>query len=194
MTKRFSDQEIIDGIQKGGLAENQVLPFLYAHYKTAVLTFVTSNKGSQEEALDVYQDAVVAAYDNIKQGKFRGESALASYLYAIARFIWLNRLKRKKKEQSILDQQSFAEVGEDHLSVLLDTERSQILQETLGQLGDSCKEVLIYAVYYEYSMKEISEKMGFDSEQVARNKKYKCLKRLKDLLGKRPDLKEWLRG
>ena len=193
MTKRFSDQEIIDGIQKGGLAEDQVLQFLYEYYKTAILNLVVNNSGSEEEALDVYQDAIIAAYDNIKNEKFRGESSLASYLYSIARFIWLNRLKRKKKEQTILDDQPFEELEENHLAVLLDTERSQILQDTMGQLGHSCKEILIFSVYYEYSMKEISEKMGFDSEQVARNKKYKCLKRLKDLLTKRPDLKKWLR-
>ena len=45
--------------------------------------------------------------------------------------------------------------------------------------------------YYEnLPMKEILEKTEYETEQVVRNKKYKCLKQLEQMLNENPLLKE----
>ena len=37
-------------------------------------------------------------------------------------------------------------------------------------------------------MQEIAAAMNYDSDQIARNKKYKCLKKLKNMIARRPDV------
>ena len=193
MKSRLTDQAIVAGILEGGRAEERALQDLYVANRAGILAFIKKNQGEEAEAKDVLQDAIVACYDNIKTGKFKGQSTIRSYLYSIARFIWLNRLKRKQREIQLLEQESIVDIQEDHLSVLLEGEKEQQVRELFAKLGSQCSDLLIDAIYYNYSMKEIAERMTYENEQVVRNKKYKCLKRLKELLEQQPQLKQWLR-
>ena len=43
-------------------------------------------------------------------------------------------------------------------------------------------------------MKEIVEQGDYSSEQIARNKKYKCLKKLKELIAEKPQLIQILKS
>ena len=67
--------------------------------------------------------------------------------------------------------------------------RTQVL-EIVDQLGEACKKVLLMFYYENLSMKEILEKTEYETEQVIRNKKYKCLKQLEQMLNENPLLKE----
>jgi len=67
--------------------------------------------------------------------------------------------------------------------------RSQVMT-IVAQLGDACKKILVLFYYENLSMKEILEKTDYETEQVVRNKKYKCLKQLEAMLNEQPLLKE----
>ena len=61
------------------------------------------------------------------------------------------------------------------------------------KLGEKCNQILTYFYYNNYSMKEILERMDYGNEQVLRNKKYKCLKTLINLVNSSPAIKENLK-
>ncbi len=185
MQYKFSDKEILDGLLQGGAKVDMILKHIYVANRAVVVSFIHKNRGSTEEAKDVFQESVIAFYENVKSGKFRGESAVSSYIYSIARFIWLNRLKRKNTEQRILDTQPVEEISEGFFPKLLAKEEEERLLKLFATLGEQCKQVLIFVIFYNYSMKEVAEQLNYESDQVARNKKYLCSKKLKDLLKKR---------
>ena len=54
-------------------------------------------------------------------------------------------------------------------------------------LGVGCKQVLTLFYYENLSAKEIVERTGYENEQNVRNRKYKCLKELTDLVQSSPD-------
>ncbi|MEL6251851.1 MAG: hypothetical protein AAFR87_07565 [Bacteroidota bacterium] len=58
----------------------------------------------------------------------------------------------------------------------------------MDSLKDKCKEVLTMWAQ-KYSMKEIAEALGYSNEQVVRNKKNHCLKELKELVRKNPEVR-----
>ena len=60
--------------------------------------------------------------------------------------------------------------------------------QVIEQLGDSCKQVLLAFYYQELSVKEMLSFLPYENEQVVRNKKYKCLKKLEELLNQDPSL------
>lgn len=62
------------------------------------------------------------------------------------------------------------------------------LAAMLDQIGQGCKKLLVLYYYDELPMKDVAEQLSFSSEQVARNKKYKCMKELADLLAENPAL------
>ena len=56
------------------------------------------------------------------------------------------------------------------------------LLNTLEALGENCKKILLLFYYENRSMKEILAELPYENEQVVRNKKSKCLKKLETLV------------
>ena len=60
------------------------------------------------------------------------------------------------------------------------------LSSLLNKLGESCRKILELFYYENLSMKEIVSHLHYENEQVVRNKKYKCLQQLTDMIRKNP--------
>lgn len=188
MINEYSDQEVLEGILSGSEAQDQVLNFLYSSNRERIFHYVLKNNGNEAEARDIFQDGIIALTENIRSGKFRGDSAISSYLYSICRFLWLNQLKRKGIKAKIMANHPPQIVEESHLPKFLEKEKRNQVLEIFKLLGEQCKVCLIYSVYYEYPLEDIQKMLGYKNVQIVRNKKYKCLTRLKSLLAERPDL------
>jgi RNA polymerase sigma factor (sigma-70 family) len=174
-----SDADLIALLRQGTIEENTALNAIYkAHYAT-VAGFVLRNSGDRESARDVFQDGMIVLYRNIKEAKFNGESAIGTYLFAICRFLWLKALKKRGRAPvEAIDPEA---IFETPLINMLDEERRSVVLALFDKLGDTCKQILLLSFYDDLDMREIAARTGFKDEQNARNKKYKCLKTLKDL-------------
>ena len=64
---QFTDSEFIEGLRSG---YNAVLTALYKKYYNLVLKFIVSNSGSEEAARDIYQEAVIVLYENVRKPGF----------------------------------------------------------------------------------------------------------------------------
>ena len=53
-------------------------------------------------------------------------------------------------------------------------------------LGEKCRQILSHYYYDKRSMREIAQLMGLANEQVAKNKKSLCLKKLKEMIRENP--------
>lgn len=175
-----SDAELIAHLRKGTIEEDMALKHIYREHYHAVSGYVLRNNGDADAARDVFQDGIIVLYRNIKQGKFNGESALGTYLYSICRFLWLKTLRKhgRTTSESDADLVSF----DTPLVGLLDEERRSHVLALFDRLGDACKRMLLLSFYEDLDMREIAARTGFKDEQNARNKKYKCLKALTELI------------
>ena len=59
-------------------------------------------------------------------------------------------------------------------------------QEAILSIGKKCQELLQFFYFNNLSMKEIAIKLGFSSEKVAKNQKYRCIEKAKDYLKANP--------
>ena len=73
------------------------------------------------------------------------------------------------------------------------TEERQTMLELIKQLGEDCQKVLRYYYYERLKMKEIAQLMNFANDQVARNKKAKCLKQLISIVNRSPFFKNYFK-
>jgi len=71
--------------------------------------------------------------------------------------------------------------------------KSEVLK-VVGKLGETCRKILLLFYYENLSMKEILEATDYETEQVVRNKKYKCLKQLEQMVNANPALKQTLKN
>ena len=72
--------------------------------------------------------------------------------------------------------------------MMANREAKKLVTDTIETLGEICRKILLAYYYENLSMKEILKLVRFESEQVLRNKKYKCMKSLEDLFSKDPTL------
>jgi len=152
------------------------------------LKFVKLNNGNNEDASDVFQESLIAFYENVKSSKFRGDSTIKTYLYSTIRNNWFTKLKKSKSEIDIENVKSPI----DENNSKSETELINILSNLLDQIGVSCKKILKYYYYENLSMKDIMERMEFSSEQSAKTQKYKCMQKLIKLLEDKPIMKTLL--
>ena len=179
-----NDAELIARLRSGTVEEDSALKTIYRLHFHTVAGYVQRNSGDRDAARDVFQDGIVVLYRNIKEGRFNGESALGTYLFSICRFLWLKALRRKGREPSEpVDDNAVYEMP---LGSLLDDERRNAVLALFGRLGEACQRMLLLSFYEDLDMKEIAARTGLKDEQNARNKKFKCLRALKDLIANDP--------
>ena len=172
-------ESILEDIEHGGGRCELALKSLYDKLRPSVIKYIKQNHGSPTEAQDVLQDAIVAVYTSIVKKKFRGESTVSTFTYSVVRNLWINKLKRKKIESKYIESSEEPNKTQSIIPSYFHHEKREAIEGVFSMLGSDCKDLLVKIYYNNYSMKDIVATFSYENEQVARNKKYKCMKRLK---------------
>lgn len=178
----MNDQEILDRIKKG---DESALDFLYKKNYKMMVNMIIKNNGTEEEAKDIYQEALLAFWQKAASGKLEMTSKISTYIYSICQNLWRkeldrkSRLKNEEKDGAVHD--SFDE-----------QERAKLINECLNDLGETCKKILYYFYFDDLSMDDIAEKLGFANADTAKTKKYKCKKELDKLVKTKYSTKDFL--
>jgi RNA polymerase sigma factor (sigma-70 family) len=192
MTKavvNYSDKELIETLNKEH-AGTQVIKYLYRTYFHFLSSYIKQNQGNEQDAEDIFQEVIVAFIEVIKAGKFRGESSIKTFLYTLNKFTWLHELK--KRNRSLLRDTNYYESNNyedrDVSHLIVEREARGMIIQMMDKLGEVCKKILLAYYYNNLPMKEILSLIDYQNEQVLRNKKYKCLKSLEQMLTADPEL------
>jgi len=169
---QMDEKEVFDRIQKG---DEKALELIYKKYYRMMTKLVITNSGTEEEARDVYQDALVVFWQKARSGNLVMTAKMSTYIYSICQNLWRKELDRKKRLSN-------EEKDGSHSMDLDSPEREKIIAKCLDQLGETCKKVLMYYYFEEMSMQEIAEKLGFANTDTAKTKKYKCKQKLDELV------------
>ncbi|MEQ9006522.1 MAG: sigma factor, partial [Ekhidna sp.] len=90
----MKDSEILEGISRG---DERMLDHLYKKYYRMMTKIVLSNNGTEDEAKDVYQEALLAFWQKAASGKLVLTSKISTYLYSICLNQWRKELDRKSR-------------------------------------------------------------------------------------------------
>ena len=175
---QFTDEQFIDGLRSGN---NEVLSALYRKYYTLVLKFIVNNSGTEEAAQDIYQETVIVLYENVQKQGFSLNCQLQTYIYSVAKRLWLKQLKKNGKTFLFKDddENEVADVSaemQDHAAKEQEIEK---MNKSLLELGEPCATLIKDFYVHKMNMDEIAEKFGYTNADNAKNQKYKCLQRLK---------------
>jgi len=173
-----AEKDWIESIKNGGEAE---LNSLYALYREEFISWSGSvYKLDEAVAADVFQDAVITFYWNVKKGKLTElTSSVKTYLFAIGKNLSLKRIKKDSKmvvDSQVLEYNASFEFDEVNLEV---TERQQVIAALLKNLGDPCKSILKMFYFDSFTMDSIAERLGYKNENVVKTQKLRCLQKLK---------------
>jgi len=176
-----NDEDLIKKILSGDRSMiNNAFKSLYAANYARVKRQIKANSGTNEDAADVFQDSLLVLYANIRDGKFELKSSISSYLYGIAKNIWLKTLRKKRfNVNDLIRETEFSSIDD---SIVYDNLLS--VKVLLERIGEGCKSIMIDFYFKKLKMLELAKIYNLGSEEAARNKKYRCLKKLITLIEK----------
>jgi len=171
-----SEDELISLMRNN---DDAALKFVYQKHYNMIEQYVLKNSGSKEDVKDLYQDAFVVFYHKLKQPDFKMSSSIGTYLFSVAKNLWLKRLRDNKVKTVHIDSVSEMSTKEKTIDENKQNREFEIATEELQKLGDPCKTLLTEFYYKQTKMEAIAKLLNYTNANRAKAQKYKCMQRLK---------------
>ena len=182
----MTDEQLISQLKK---RDRHALKNVYQDYKIEFFKFASRYNAKSDQLEDIYQDALIVLYENAQAGKLDSlKSSLKTYLFGTGKFMLFKRFRNAKKEMSTDDDYVFDHYEQAVMEDVYEDEGPNDYQKKLvanfKKLGEKCRQIL--ELFYLQGMKldEITQTQGYDNKDVAKSQKSRCLKSLKQLIGK----------
>jgi RNA polymerase sigma factor (sigma-70 family) len=168
---KYSDEELLNGLVT---RNEKVLREYYTLYYPGIRRFIVANNGNEEDARDLFQDALLILFQKVRGQQFELTCSLSTYLYSVSRYLWLKELeKRKKITHQTMDPEDFIDTDSDIGRLSEYNERMRLYRIHFEKLSSDCRKVL--GLFMEgHNIAEITLIMGYSSEQHTRNRRYRC--------------------
>jgi RNA polymerase sigma factor (sigma-70 family) len=171
------DQRYIDALVNNNI---EVLEELYRKFSGKIKWMITHNNGSEADAGDIFQDALLAIYKKAKAGNFVLTCPFEAFLYTVCKYKWMKEsVKRKhstvtinENEEYMIDETSFKLIEEIELMQA----RHSLLSRKLEELSENCKQLLKLS-WSGISMEEVAQTLNI-SYGYARKRKSECMVKL----------------
>jgi RNA polymerase sigma factor (sigma-70 family) len=180
------EKNIIIGMQEGGIARRNAEKKLYEYLYYLIKHGAKKYSISEDDAASAYSDTIISVIENIVSHKFEGRASLKSYTYQIFSNKCVDVVRKETTNKSSVNKTTALS---DFLTLMPDTTKSiiqkiidkgqqMILAQKLEEIGEKCKQLLLL---FEdgYSDKEIAAIMLYNSSDVVKTSRLRCLEKLK---------------
>jgi RNA polymerase sigma factor (sigma-70 family) len=174
-------QTVTDDVLLGQLKneDNASFQSLYKLYFPSVASYVKQNNGNSEDAEDIFQEAIIVLLQKVRHPDFVLTSALKTYLYAIAKNLWLKRLRSNKLisvddfERYQIDSESYS------FEIKPEKTKEEKVNSWVTKITENCQRILKALFYYGEPMDRVMKQMGWKNKRTAANQQYKCIQQVK---------------
>ena len=170
------EQAVILAAQKG---DRSAFDRLVERHQRDIYRLCYRYVNNHEDASDLAQDSFLKAYRAI--GRFRGESAFATWLYRIAVNTCLNFRSAKRMVQEELSE-SLADPAAPVVQTMEEREQARRIREAVTRLPDRQRATLILKIYHELTHEEVAGILGSSVGTVKANL-FHALGNLRKMLG-----------
>lgn len=168
-----------------GLARNdkKSVEIIYSQNYNLVQALVINNNGTIDDAKDIFQEAMMVLFDKARSGSFELNCQIRTYLYSVARRLWLKKLNQGNRHIADFDDTNETQIAVDDDMVQHEQKDAEfnIMHSAMDTLGEPCKSLLQSFYFKNKSMQEIADNFGYTNSENAKTQKYKCLMRLKKI-------------
>ena len=179
----MNEEVIINNIKNG---DSNQLALIYRTYRSEFIAWICSHyKCSRDDARDLYQASIIILHHNISTNKLtKLNSGIKTYLFAIGKNKFL---EMKKTDSRFVDSVDLSEMQIEEVTTWEREEKElklQLVSKGLEKLGEPCKTLLELYYFHDMSMDQIAENLDYKNRATAKNLKYKCLNRLRNIFNK----------
>ncbi|MEO1261796.1 MAG: sigma-70 family RNA polymerase sigma factor [Bacteroidota bacterium] len=169
------ENRYLRGMMEGN---SSVIEEIYVRLFPKIKKFILHNFGSEDDAKDTFQEALLAVYHNSVKPDFKLTCQFETYLQAIARNIWGKQLRsRDVKQAAMINYRFSASNVEEKVDLSLTDEMRHLYQKHFNDLSENAQNFL--SLYLQgLDMKTIAKELGLGSVAYARKRKFQCKKQL----------------
>ncbi|MEM9001188.1 MAG: sigma-70 family RNA polymerase sigma factor [Bacteroidota bacterium] len=175
---------VIDALKKG---DENTFKKIYLDHRATFVGFGRQYGLADTVLLDIYQDAYIVFFENIRKGKLtKMTSSIGTYLIAIGKYMIFDHLRTSEKmvpSEKIL---SLAKEEAEDLSLDFEketlNERQLLLKKQFQHLGKKCQELLTLFYYDGLTIDEIVASTDYSNQNVVKSQKSRCLKSLREVI------------
>lgn len=182
---RYTNNELLEGVYS---RDSRVIKYIMGLVWVPVRDLVIQNSGKEDDAMNLIQEGFIAIYTKTEKPQLT--ASFATYFYAVCRNIWLNELRIRKKESSMLSSiESATLMAEEVDEEQLYEKRRQLYLKHFKKITKVCQDIL-KMVSNGFSNEDITAELAFSSVQYMKNRKTVCNKKLMDMIKEDPQYKE----
>ena len=167
----ISENDIIEGLRK---RDNIVLKYIYRTGYEPVQHLVMNNNGTLDDAKDIFQEALIVAFNNIKKDEeFSLSCSFKTYIYSVSRLLWLKHLRISRNNMKNFNENHEYIDFEEPKPFTTEDLRYSIYQKAFLELPEDCQKILKLSLEG-FSQKEIADLLGYKSDNYISKRKHYC--------------------
>lgn len=169
----------LDKIRNGD--QHQIEDIYNRHRSEFISWIVKMYHCPYDDAGEIYHFSVIAFYENVISQKLKVlDCSIKTYLFAIGRNKYLEKLKSEKKISNNYSDSTLINFPDvQKTDGLIKEQQLECVEKGLNKLGEPGRTILELYYYHGKSMQEIAKLMQYKNPATAKNLKYKSLQRLK---------------
>lgn len=174
------EKDLIEQLKRG---ERKAVEFLYKDAFSYCAQIITSNNGSMDDAKDLFQEALIVLFRNLRKEDFTLSCKIKTYLYSVCRNLWLKKLNKKKTRGNEV---SFEDHHKDFLVFEevefnfdeIEPDKFELVNKAFQSIKEDCRKLLMGYYFKKISLKDLAVTLDY-TYQFIKVKKNRCMGKLK---------------
>lgn len=172
---------VAPGLRESLLADRtRALTRLYQRTFPAVRRHVLRRGGTDQDAQDVFHDALVIFFEKAVAETLDLTAAPGTYLVAVCRNLWLRELNRRARHPRADLAAAQHRPAEEAGPAAEESAEPLPVLAYVEQLGEKCRSILLAFYYFRQPLAQIAAAHEYGSVRSATVQKFKCLERLRN--------------
>ncbi len=158
---------------------NSAFGDLYREHFEMVNRFVLNNSGQTDDAEDIFQDTMMVLVEKLRRDDFRLTASIKTYIMAIAKNLWLKRLRDTSRalEYKTIHNSTFS--AEINLAIEQEKSYWEKLQNYMHQITTHCQGLIHDIFFKQKAVEQIQKEYGYTTRHNAQNQKHKCVEQIR---------------
>ncbi len=187
---KLTDADLVEAIRSESPDKRRAENTLYKQFAYLIREGAWKHKLTADETSIAYSDTVLTVIESIEKGRYEASAALKTYVYQIFNNKCVDLIRRNSTNKAAvhrgtsLDEYVY-EIPDDTRGViekLMQSYDYSMLYQRIKQLGDKCREMI--RLWSEGTSDQlIAGALGYQSADVVKTSRLRCLDRLRALYG-----------
>ena len=137
VNSNLKEQELIRAL---ALNDKKAIEYIYSDNYGVIQNLVLNNNGTEEDAKDIFQEALIVLYEKTKSGVFELNCQIKTYLYAVSKRLWFKRLQKNSRYE--LQPDGFEETVSVEEDMGMHEKRNSefgMMEQAMANIGEPCK-------------------------------------------------------